>query len=198
MFVSGGAAGKLPWAAFSLGDSFDAAWSRDQEAPVCNAPVNAKTLAATEPTQQKAQVSAARFGSQVGGTPLFDLTELAPDLPAGVKIYGKAEFKNMGMSHKDRIVSNILRRAEAEGLIVPHSGATLVAASSGNTGASVAMLGAQRGYRVVIITDAKCSREKCDGIRLYGAELIIAGPGQDYMEMEVELAAKHGWFSVDQ
>ena len=90
----------------------------------------------------------------------------------------------MGMSHKDRIVRNILRHAEDEGKLVPRSGATLVAASSGNTGASVAMIGAQRGYRVVIITDAKCSAEKCDAIRLYGAELIIAGPGQDYMQMD--------------
>ena len=73
---------------------------------------------------------------------------------------GKAEFLNPGLSHKDRIIENIIDRAEEDGLIEPHKDFTLVAASSGNTGASVAMIGAMRGYKVVIITNDKCSDEK--------------------------------------
>ena len=89
MFVAGGSKGRLPWAAFSLGDSCEDVWrSNELGTQMGKVPINGDTLAATEP-KEKAEVPAARFGSQIGGTPLFDLTELAPDLPPDVKIYGK-------------------------------------------------------------------------------------------------------------
>lgn len=102
-----------------------------------------------------------------------------------------------GFSHKDRIIRNILTKAEASGRLQP--GCTVVGASSGNTGASCAMFCSMRGYDCVIITSPKCSKEKMDAIRAYGATLLISEPGQDYMQMEADLAEKNPtWFSVNQ
>ena len=115
----------------------------------------------------------------------------------GVVILGKAEFLNPGLSMKDRIVKHIFDNAEKSGQLRPNM--TVVAASSGNTGASVAMLSAIRGYKAVIVTNSKCSKEKCDAIRAYGADLMVVGPAVDYMQKEVDLAKENPeWFSVSQ
>ena len=104
---------------------------------------------------------------------------------------------NPGFSMKDRIVKSMLDGAEDRGQIRP--GGTVVAASSGNTGASVAMQCAMRGFDAVILTNQKCSQEKCDAIRAYGAKLIIVAPGVCYMEEEKRLAIENpGWFSLNQ
>ena len=113
-----------------------------------------------------------------------------------VKVLGKAEFMNPGLSHKDRIITNIIDKAEKAGKIAP--GHTLCAASSGNTGASLAMIGAMRGYHIVVITNAKCSTEKCDAIKMYGAKLLIAPEGKCYMQMEIDLGKENpSWFCVN-
>jgi cysteine synthase len=100
---------------------------------------------------------------------------LANPKTEGVRVLGKCEFLNPGFSAKDRIVRNIFDKAEARGDLKP--GGVVVAASSGNTGAAVAMLAAMRGYRAIITTSPKCSQEKMDAIRSYGAELIVSPPG---------------------
>jgi len=135
----------------------------------------------------------------IGNTPLVDLTALVNPKVEGVQVLGKAEYLNPGFSMKDRIMMNILSTAEKEGKLKP--GMTVVAASSGNTGAACAMLCAMRGYKAVIITNEKCSVEKQDSIRCYGAELMVvsAADGVDYMEEEIRLADENpDWFSVDQ
>ena len=133
----------------------------------------------------------------IGNTPLVDITSVcAPKHPDTV-ILGKVEFFNPGYSMKDRIMANIFNKAEEEGRL--EAGMTVVAASSGNTGCSVAMMCAIRGYKAVVITNEKCSEEKKAAIRAYGAELLISKPGQCYMQMEADLAEQNpGWFSVDQ
>jgi len=119
-----------------------------------------------------------------------------------VRVLAKCEFLNPGFSAKDRIVRNIFDKAEKRGDLKP--GGTVVAASSGNTGAAVAMLAAMRGYKAVITTSPKCSQEKMDAIRSYGAKLLISAPGlseehpQSYMNMARTLAKENGWFDVDQ
>ena len=120
-----------------------------------------------------------RFCELIGNTPLIDITAMAePNIHGvNVKVLGKAEFMNPGLSHKDRVISHIISKAEKAGKITPNSGNTLLAGSSGNTGASLAMIGAMRGYNVVIITNAKCSTEKMDTIKMYGAKLILAEEG---------------------
>merc|ERR1719163_2289824 len=87
---------------------------------------------------------------QVGMTPVLDLSALSPN-PA-VRILAKCEFSNPTGSIKDRMVQHVVTRAEQEGLLKP--GGTIVAATSGNTGASVAMVASMRGYRSIVITNA--------------------------------------------
>ena len=111
----------------------------------------------------------------------MDITSLASPKVAGVKVLGKCEFFNPGFSMKDRIVKNILDKAEEAGLLRP--GGTVVAASSGNTGAAVAMLAAMRGYRAVITTSPKCSEEKIATIKAYGAEIIVSPSGALYLTL---------------
>jgi len=104
---------------------------------------------------------------------------------------------------KDRIVRNIFDKAEESGLLRP--GGTVVAASSGNTGAAVAMLAAMRGYKAVITTSPKCSEEKIATIRAYGADIIVSKSGLDddhpesYMNLARTMAEQNeGWFDVNQ
>lgn len=115
------------------------------------------------------------FNPTAGQTPLVDITRLAQPKVEGVRVLAKCEFLNPGFSMKDRIIKNILDKAEETGKLQP--GGTIVAASSGNTGAAVAMLAAMRGYKAVITTSPKCSREKMDTIRAYGAQLLVSPSG---------------------
>ena len=116
-----------------------------------------------------------RYEDLIGSAPMVDITSLARPKVAGVKVLGKCEFFNPGFSMKDRIVKNIFDKAEEAGLLRP--GGTVVAASSGNTGAAVAMLAAMRGYKAVITTSPKCSDEKIATIKAYGAEIIVSPSG---------------------
>jgi len=120
-----------------------------------------------------------RFSDLIGNTPMIDLTALASPKVSGVKVLAKAEFMNPGLSIKDRIIRNIIDQAEASGQLRP--GMTIVAASSGNTGAALAMIAAMRGYKAIVTTNQKCSAEKMNAIKAYGAELIVtpAGVGID-------------------
>jgi len=142
------------------------------------------------PTPPKG-IKAVRFQELVGNTPLVDLTALADPKVPGVKIYAKCEFMNPGYSIKDRIARNILDCAERDGALRP--GMTVVAASSGNTGASTAMLCAMRGYDCIITTSKKCSEEKMNSIKAYGAVLIVSPTGvapdspEHYMNIPLKL-----------
>ena len=91
----------------------------------------------------------------VGNTPIVLLRKVAATVP--VEIYVKCEFLNPGGSHKDRLAANMLRRAEENGL---RAGGTIVEATSGNTGASLALLAALRGYKCVFVMPDKMSQEK--------------------------------------
>jgi len=83
-----------------------------------------------------------------------------PESP--IKLLAKAEFRNpASCSHKDRIASNIIRKAAKRGELTDRNGnkKTIVAASSGNTGHALAVIGSQMGYNVVIITNKACSKK---------------------------------------
>lgn len=143
-----------------------------------------------------------RYEDMIGNTALVDITALANPKVPGTKVLGKCEFLNPGFSMKDRIVRNIMNKAEELGHLKP--GGTVVAASSGNTGAAVAMLAAMRGYKAVITTSPKCSQEKMDAIKAYGAELKVSPSGvpesdpRSYMNMAKTLAKENGWFDINQ
>jgi cystathionine beta-synthase len=104
----------------------------------------------------------------VGNTPIVQLHKVTGGVP--VEIYVKCEFLNPGGSHKDRLAANMLRRAEEDGL---KPGGTIVEATSGNTGASLALLAALRGYKCVFVMPDKMSQEKISHLRAFGARVVV-------------------------
>ena len=105
----------------------------------------------------------------VGRTPLVRLARLSP--PGGATVVGKLESKNPGGSVKDRPALAMVEAAEKAGKLAP--GATLIEATSGNTGISLAMIAAVRGYRCVLVMPDDMSLERRRILRAYGAELVL-------------------------
>lgn len=89
---------------------------------------------------------------------------------SGGCIYAKAEFLNPAGSIKDRVAKHIIEQAEIKGELRP--GATIVEATSGNTGIAVAFVGRLKGYKVIICMPSDMSEERKKIIRALGAELI--------------------------
>ena len=110
----------------------------------------------------------------VGRTPLVRINRLFPDAQATVA--AKLEFYNPANSVKDRIGVAIVDAAEASGELQP--GGTIVEATSGNTGIALAMVGAARGYRVVLTMPESMSKERRALLRAFGAELILTDPAK--------------------
>jgi cysteine synthase A len=121
----------------------------------------------------------------VGQTPLIRLNRLTEGLPADVAV--KVEFYNPANSVKDRIGVAIVDAAEKSGKLRP--GGTIVEGTSGNTGIALAMVGAARGYRVVLTMPETMSNERRVMLRAYGAEIVLT-PGADGMRGAVEKAAQ--------
>lgn len=119
----------------------------------------------------------ADFAAAVGRTPLLRLKH-ASEL-TGCEILAKAEFLNPGGSIKDRTALGLLLDAERRGLI--RAGGIIVEGTAGNTGIGLALLGASRGYRTLIVMPETQSREKIDALRIAGAEvrLVPAVPFKD-------------------
>ena len=105
----------------------------------------------------------------IGGTPLVRLNKVVQ--PGSAEVYAKCEFMNPAGSIKDRMASYIIARAEQEGLLRP--GGTIVENTSGNTGMGAAMTAAVKGYKAVFTMPDKMSKEKIDGLRAFGAQVII-------------------------
>lgn len=112
----------------------------------------------------------------VGNTPIVRLNRVTEGLPPGVEIYVKCEHLNPGGSHKDRLAWNLLRRAEEAGL---QPGGTIVEATSGNTGASLALLAAIKGYKCVFVMPDKMSQEKVSNLRAFGAKVVLCPTAVD-------------------
>ncbi|MDG2521971.1 cysteine synthase A [Caulobacter segnis] len=104
----------------------------------------------------------------IGDTPLIRLKRASD--ATGCEILGKAEFMNPGQSVKDRAALQIIRDAEAEGLIRP--GGRIVEGTAGNTGIGLAMVASALGYKATIVIPRTQSQEKKDAIRLLGADLV--------------------------
>ncbi len=105
----------------------------------------------------------------IGNTPLIRLRNVSDK--TGCEIYAKAEFLNPGGSIKDRIAAHIVREAERRGELKP--GDTIMEVTSGNTGIALSMVGAMRGYRVVIVLPKTVSPERRQMIQSFGAELQL-------------------------
>jgi cysteine synthase A len=119
----------------------------------------------------------------VGRTPLVRLNRLPGD--AAATVLAKLEFYNPGNSVKDRIGVAIIDAAEQSGALKP--GGTIVEGTSGNTGIALALVGAARGYRVVMTMPETMSVERRVLLRAYGAEIVLT-PGADGMRGAVEKA----------
>jgi cystathionine beta-synthase len=104
----------------------------------------------------------------VGHTPIVKLNRVAQGVAAD--IYVKCEYLNPGGSHKDRVAINMIRRAEEGGL---KPGGTIVEATSGNTGASLALIAAIKGYKCVFVMPDKMSQEKLSSLRAFGARVVV-------------------------
>ncbi|GAA1662290.1 cysteine synthase [Citricoccus zhacaiensis] len=119
----------------------------------------------------------------IGNTPLVMLNQLTEGLPGKVAV--KAEFYNPANSVKDRIGRSIVDAAEASGDLKP--GGTIVEGTSGNTGIALAMVGAARGYQVILTMPETMSNERRVMLRAYGAEIVLT-PGADGMRGALEKA----------
>lgn len=102
----------------------------------------------------------------IGNTPLVKV-----NFSSAGTIYAKLEYLNPGGSVKDRSALFMIEHAEKTGLLKP--GGTLIDASSGNQGIATAMIGAIKGYKVIIAVSEKISKEKMDTLKAYGAQLVI-------------------------
>ncbi|NKF32826.1 pyridoxal-phosphate dependent enzyme, partial [Pseudomonas sp. BGM005] len=89
----------------------------------------------------------------------------------GATVLAKLEFYNPASSVKDRLGIAIVDAAEASGELKP--GGTIVEATSGNTGIALAMVGAARGYNVILTMPASMSKERRMLLKAFGAELVL-------------------------
>ncbi|MBO1269868.1 cysteine synthase A [Arthrobacter cavernae] len=119
----------------------------------------------------------------VGRTPLVRLNRLTEGLDATVAV--KLEFYNPANSVKDRIGVSIVDAAEKAGALKP--GGTIVEGTSGNTGIALALVGAARGYKVILTMPETMSTERRVMLRAYGAEIVLT-PGSEGMRGAVEKA----------
>lgn len=132
----------------------------------------------------------------IGNTPVVRLNNSVTELPAGdwirslsqeiksksgvdvpetytlkSQLYAKVEFFNPAGSVKDRVALNIINGAEKRGELKP--GGTIVEATSGNTGAGLALVAANRGYKSIFVMPDKMSAEKINALRAYGSKVVI-------------------------
>ena len=105
----------------------------------------------------------------IGNTPLIYLHKVSDDL--GTNVWAKVESFNPGLSAKDRIALHMVEQAERAGRLKP--GGTLIEATSGNTGLSLAMIAAIKGYKCVLTVTSKVSQEKINLLKAMGAEVVI-------------------------
>ena len=126
----------------------------------------------------------------VGETPILRLKRLAE--PGSAEVFAKLEYLNPGGSVKDRAAIGIIKRAEEEGRLGP--GSIIVEATAGNTGIGLALIGVNRGYRVMLFVPERFSEEKVMIMRALGAE-VTRTPDAEGMEGAIrqakELAAKN-------
>ena len=135
--------------------------------------------------------------ARVGSTPLVRLRRLAD--PKSARVYAKLEQFNPGGRVKARIALSMILDAERRGLLKP--GGTILEPTSGNTGIGLAMVGAVRGYRVIIVLSESMSHERHSLLTRYGAEVVFS-PGEGGMMGSVvkaeELLAEHPDFFMPQ
>jgi len=125
----------------------------------------------------------------VGETPMLHLRRLVPSSSSDV--FAKLEYLNPGGSVKDRAAIGMISRAEREGKLRP--GSTIIEATAGNTGIGLALIGVNKGYRVIVCVPERFSEEKMKVMAALGAEVIRtpdAAGMQGAISKAREIAAK--------
>ena len=128
--------------------------------------------------------TARKIEALIGSTPLVDLSDLAN---GNATILGKYEATNPGGSIKDRIAKAIVEDAEKNGRLAP--GGTIIEPTSGNTGVGLAMVAAERGYKLILTMPETMSIERRKLAAAYGAEIVLT-PGADGMKGAIAKAGK--------
>lgn len=121
----------------------------------------------------------------IGDTPIVRLNRVVDHSCAEVLV--KLEYFNPGSSVKDRIALNMIEKAENEGKL--NKGSVIVEPTSGNTGIGLAMVGAAKGYRVMLVMPDTMSIERRNLLKAYGAELVLT-PGVRGMNGAIEKAVE--------
>jgi cysteine synthase A len=133
----------------------------------------------------------------IGNTPLVSIQRLSPS--PEVHIWAKLESMNPGGSVKDRIALSMVEAAERDGSL--KEGGTIVEPTSGNTGIGLALVGAVKGYRVVLTMPESMSIERRKLLKGYGAELVLT-PAAEGMRGAIghaaQLVDEHGYFMPQQ
>ncbi len=121
----------------------------------------------------------------VGRTPLVELRRMGAGLPG--RIVAKLEARNPGGSVKDRIGLAMIEAAEKDGRMKP--GATIIEATSGNTGIALAFVAAAKGYKLIVTMPETMSKERVSLLRYLGAEVVLT-PGEKLMRGAVDAATE--------
>lgn len=115
----------------------------------------------------------------IGKTPLVSITEFAKNRDLKANLIAKVEFFNPGGSVKDRVALNMINDAEKKGLLQP--GGTIIEPTSGNTGVGLSLVGAVRGYHVILTMPDTMSIERRKLAKAYGTEIVLT-PGSQGMK----------------
>jgi len=135
----------------------------------------------------------------VGRTPMVEVTRLDT---GPCRLFLKLESMNPGGSIKDRMALEMVEGAERRGELKP--GMTIVEATAGNTGLGLALVAAQKGYRLVLVIPDKMSAEKVYNCRAMGAEVVLTrsdvakGHPEYYQDLARSLADRNGWYFINQ
>ncbi|MDH4032042.1 MAG: cysteine synthase family protein, partial [Chromatiales bacterium] len=135
----------------------------------------------------------------VGRTPLLEVSRLDT---GPCRLFLKLELMNPGGSIKDRIGISMIGEAEKRGDIKP--GDTLVEATAGNTGLGLALVAAQKGYRLILVLPDKMSQEKIFNLRAMGAEVVLTrsdvrrGHPEYYQDLGKRIADEQGAYFINQ
>lgn len=135
----------------------------------------------------------------IGRTPMVEVTRLDT---GPCRLFLKLESQNPGGSIKDRMALEMIEGAERRGDLTP--GATIIEATAGNTGLGLALVAAQKGYRLKLVIPDKMSAEKVYNCRAMGAEVILTrsdvarGHPEYYQDLAARLAQENGWYFINQ
>lgn len=121
----------------------------------------------------------------IGGTPLVELGTYAKNRSLKANVIAKIEYFNPGGSVKDRIALNMILDAERQGIL--KQGGTIIEPTSGNTGVGLSLVGAVRGYRVILTMPETMSIERRKLAQAYGTEIVLT-PGSEGMKGAIRKA----------